>query len=749
MNFFTGQAYWITPADKEIIYAKAGRMILFRRKFHGKGKLIAAICADSEYRLFCNGIEVAQGPAAGTTQIAFYDTVELTPYLHDGENELIAEVVGFAHSFPDFYRGGAPMGKCVLTDAFIMDALLIRKDGSEEFIGSNELWQCAASPAVTFCRCPGVPCAGPGEIHNGRSIDEADFSPAVPVECGLKESNVKNSMLSYRLAPKMIAPLKRQMRKFTSFFDQKGTAPEKILEMLSGKNLQIPPDTEVEFSLDVQEETTGRIITDFFSGSAKITINYAENLTCNEKRIFSPELPHDEINAPMYDSVSSSSGRWRWKSFFYRAFRFVKIKVHSGIDGCSLNISQIEEEFYNFPNKADFTSGKSEEVRLWQIGKRTLELCSHQIFEDCPYYERVQYSADARIAARIAMMVSGDTALAEQSLIHFRHSLRANGLTAGSYPSRSPVTLPQWSLHYALMCYELYLFTGKISIAKENIKTIRSILEFFFEHHLPEGGIGKMPYWNMGDFSTGWNWLGEPPESDKKSSAYTTFLVLETITKYKDLALAAQSRFDIMLAEEMENSLIADCSIFFDADKQIYSDTPGGNSFSLLTNAQAVSARITDDRQLIARCMNTPGIIEPALFGKNFLFDALIKCGDRKNAEKILDTWKEMLNDGRTVWPEGTPHPRSECHVWSSLPTTALPLLYTGFRILSPGGRKVAFAPISGRCSGKIPLIHGEIIYHLDDTFMTVDLPEGIELLLPDGSLETGIKRFKIAVEKC
>ena len=37
MNFFTGQVYWITPADKEIIYAKAGRMILFRRKFHGKG----------------------------------------------------------------------------------------------------------------------------------------------------------------------------------------------------------------------------------------------------------------------------------------------------------------------------------------------------------------------------------------------------------------------------------------------------------------------------------------------------------------------------------------------------------------------------------------------------------------------------------------------------------------------------------------------------------------------------------------
>ena len=138
MKFFNGSASWIAPEDGLLQNFEAGRAMLFRRIFQGKGELIVAVSADTDYRLFCNNIEVAQGPAASDDLMTFYDVVDLTPYLKNGKNELVAEVVGFASAFPDFYRGGAPMGKVALRDCFILDGTLKREDGSSEFIGTDK-----------------------------------------------------------------------------------------------------------------------------------------------------------------------------------------------------------------------------------------------------------------------------------------------------------------------------------------------------------------------------------------------------------------------------------------------------------------------------------------------------------------------------------------------------------------------------------------------------------------------------------
>lgn len=66
------------------------RHILFRRKFRLEDftKAQMRITADDYYKLYVNGRFVAMGPAAGTPECTYFNTLDLTPYLVKGDNVL-------------------------------------------------------------------------------------------------------------------------------------------------------------------------------------------------------------------------------------------------------------------------------------------------------------------------------------------------------------------------------------------------------------------------------------------------------------------------------------------------------------------------------------------------------------------------------------------------------------------------------------------------------------------------------------
>ena len=47
MKFFNGTASWIAPEDGVMQNCEAGRAMLFRRTFQGKGELTVAVSADT------------------------------------------------------------------------------------------------------------------------------------------------------------------------------------------------------------------------------------------------------------------------------------------------------------------------------------------------------------------------------------------------------------------------------------------------------------------------------------------------------------------------------------------------------------------------------------------------------------------------------------------------------------------------------------------------------------------------------
>lgn len=78
---------WVDSSDINT----AGRLVHFTRSFELEGapqKALLRFSADTRYKLYVNGRRVAVGPSRGNELIWYYDTLDIAPFLKQGQNEL-------------------------------------------------------------------------------------------------------------------------------------------------------------------------------------------------------------------------------------------------------------------------------------------------------------------------------------------------------------------------------------------------------------------------------------------------------------------------------------------------------------------------------------------------------------------------------------------------------------------------------------------------------------------------------------
>lgn len=76
---------WIDSSEQNT----AGRIVRFTRSFHLPSppeKAVLHCSADTRYKLLVNGARLAVGPARSSTVIWYYDTVDISQALRQGDN---------------------------------------------------------------------------------------------------------------------------------------------------------------------------------------------------------------------------------------------------------------------------------------------------------------------------------------------------------------------------------------------------------------------------------------------------------------------------------------------------------------------------------------------------------------------------------------------------------------------------------------------------------------------------------------
>jgi hypothetical protein len=101
MSSWTKSAKWIwTPKYREEDN-RTGRYFLFRKSFQWAipttiSEFPVHVSADSRYRLYVNGQRASFGPCKSYAEKWHYETVDILPYLKDGENVISARVLRYS-----------------------------------------------------------------------------------------------------------------------------------------------------------------------------------------------------------------------------------------------------------------------------------------------------------------------------------------------------------------------------------------------------------------------------------------------------------------------------------------------------------------------------------------------------------------------------------------------------------------------------------------------------------------------------
>lgn len=744
---FINRAWWIWSAEgthaappPELSSGTHYEVRMFRRPFVVRSRADAAltvyVSADSRYVLFCNGALVGRGPAKGDVVHHFYETYDLTAHLRDGANCLAALVCDMSIVAPRPTHLGAPCSVMTYAGGFLLEGEVIdRPRGTVDRLDTGlGGWRVAVARAYRF-QNDGTKFEGYHGFfeHRVSSVEPANWTAAEFDDTAWPEAsaqflaerleNRRDPTSPYGLVPRMIPPLEEgEPEMFADAFLPGGIDPGAAWQALrAGEGtVEIGPRECVQVMFDVGKLTTAYPSVRVRGGAgATLRLTYAEALrlpwnTPGARLLGRPQplanlASHyaDETTGWTFDrrgeisgwsDVWEPAGRPDGESFVplhWRTFRYVGLTIKTADEPLVLEALQHRFTAYPYRVAADFRSDDERLENIWRVGLRTMRLCAHETFEDCPYYEQMQYAGDTMITSKLGMLTTGDARLSRQALYQFDWSRLPDGVTQSRYPSRLLQVIPSWSLHWITSIHDYTWFSGDLTTTRDLMPGIRSVLDWFRRHGDADGLPARLPYWNITDWCPWWH-RGVVPGAAEGPTCIIAAQYIVALTEAADLfRLIDQGREADELEAEADTLRARLHARFWSEAEGLYYDRPGGPETSQYGNAWAVicgAAGRAEHARLRQRFPRDPKLAPVSFFGWHAVFRALAMMGDYDQMPRLLGPWFEMVDLGLSTFAEENSFWRSLCHAWS-----AHPLLEFLTRILGVSPARPGFAAIAVR----------------------------------------------------
>ena len=773
---FDGRAKWIWSAEgisRPRPDAGPFRVRYFRRRFDGPAgaKLIAHVSADTRYKLWCNGVLVSRGPAKGDVFHTFYDTVDVSEHLRRGANVLAAQVEYYGDVFCNYREGGASVSHMTAAPGFVLDGVLRGTDAGEiEALHTDGRWRVLIDRAYrhqieeTYSHCVGMledfDCRGYPWGFAEPEFDDSAWPKAREVCEALRLDADHDVYMPHRLVPRMIAPLEESApRRFAGAFrSPTGEDLAAWSAMLAGAgSVTVPANAEAVVLIDAGEVTTGYPQIRFSGGGgASIKLRYAEALIQQTAvKAHRGDLALGEVRG--YCDIVRPDGEERaYEPFFWRTFRFLRVEVATGEQVLTIDSLQHVFTAYPFRALAQVAASDPDTEGIWEMSWRTARLCAHETYEDCPYYEQLQYAGDTQVQAMVSYVVAGDASLARQFLYQFDWSRRHDGLTRSRYPSRVPQIIPFWSLHWVMSVRDYWQYTGDRRALQELLPGVLAVMDYFERHRTADGIVGPLDGWLVADWCPQWtaevDGNGVPPGCSSGRGAFASMITAAALKDAAELASAA-GMDPCEIVRRAEALRAATHEIFYDDSRGLYRDTPEGEIASAFTNVWAILAGMPCDAgRLAERIARDKSLCELTVYSTYFAWRALAEAGRYELMGELLGPWRRMLRAGFGTCPEilDFASTRSDCHAWGCGPMVEYLREILGVRPAQPGYAAIGIEPKPAGLEfarGRVPLTRlnaaeparfVQVDWRIEAGrfVLKLELPEGVPGLatLPDGA---------------
>lgn len=763
---------WIWLQEEQIIKGKGlQEQIYFRRSFELEqaegAALYVKVSADSRYRLYVNGVPVSRGPSKGDSHTQYYDEVDCAPYLREGRNAIAARVVHF-HGM----EGPISIWRANRGGFFLSGEVVDRAGRTIVKLHTDDRWRCLQETAIVFevtdwetGFAGGTESAvGQPRMLGWTTADYADADWHQAVEVSRYEDPVYGQLSPWTLTPRDIPPLYEEDRTFAAVTK---TSRTDIGPQVGPGGLNRPftlgPRQSVVIELDAGELTTGYPVLAMAGGKqAKAKLLYAECYRQYDETssAYVKGIRDDAAGTliGVYDryeagGFGTAERPEAYEPFLYRTFRYVALEIATAEDPLTVLSFHYRETGYPLAVQASFSSSDASLRPLWDISINTLRRCMHETYEDCPYYEQLQYAMDTRLQILFTYQLSGDDRLARKAMFDFHSSRLPNGMLQSRYPSVLPQVIPGFSLHWIMMVHDHYLYFGDLSLVRTYMPTIDGVLEWFNQRLEAEGLLGPMPsnYWSYVDWVEEWQELrGVPLASRQGSNIIYNLMYAASLKLAAELqdALGRKDGGDEYRSRAAE--LIRTVNrTSYSATLGMYQDAPGIEAYSQHAQIWAVLAGAVQGeaaKQLMTRTLENRQLAKVSYAMSFFLFRALERADAYDRSFELWDIWRDLAALGLTTWVEDPVSQRSDCHAWGAVPLYEFSARILGVTPAAPGSATIRIAPQPGyltHAAGDVATPKGivSIAWEIDDQrefTMTVSAPieARLEIVLPDGSVQ-------------
>lgn len=503
---------------------------------------------------------------------------------------------------------------------------------------------------------------------------------------------------------------------------------------------------------DMGHEVLGRVCVEFEAPKGTVVdAGYAEDMLGERPWL----LKRSEIWAA--ERHISSGGPQRLETFKPRGFRYLQVNVTGNTKPARIRKVGVVQQVYTYTKIGSFECSDPMLNDIWELGWRTLRMCSEDAYTDCPWRERGCYGGDMLAEFGVTMATTGDVRLAKRCLALFVQSQDPVTLDM-----RSMVPAPRGEGVHGLQDYPvenllniLWIvdWTGDLAFARKMYAPFRRLMEARLANRRPDGLFDGHQIFI--------DWIRI--EKRKGYNAAMHALYAQGFAALARLAELLGKKGDAKRYREVAASVVKTVRRFFwDSARGAYRDGLDQKLKPLREYHSASSAwpslygmtSSAQEKQLVehfaARLPNVGVALkgdETSPYGGFYILGALYRHGHVEVAERFMrDGWGKMIEAGAdTAWEHFTDE-SSQCHAWSGAPTYYLLTGTLGVPLGFPeplDPKRITIAPQAESLTwarGRVPHPLGtiEVDWRIEGDRLMVDYtaPKGVKCtVVPRGRL--------------
>ena len=726
------------------------------------------IHVDERYELFVNGKRLGRGSERGDHNYAFCE--EYTVLLNTGKNVLVVR----AWKLGDI----SPFAQMSIGCGFVLFSTM--PEVNELLATGIAPWKVKLLKGYNFIY-PHIACpTGANFLIDGKSFDWGfERGSGDNWEKAVIDSSYHTDKINLVMAPlpqMMELPVKPGCVRYIDTFCKDKSA--QVLDknnlrseipdwdqLLSGhRSLKIPPNSFRRIIIDLKNYYCAYTELIVSGGhDCEIKIFWAESLFVNDQAISFDSIKgnRNDIENKYFCGVGdifkiAGGKKHKYENLWWQAGRYVELQIRTDAEALTIDKIIFNETRYPLEPESKIRTSDNSLNQILPLMTRSLQMCIHETYMDCPYYEQLMYVGDTRLQVLATYVLTSDRRAPEKAIKLLEKSILENRLSQSRYPSRKQQIIPPFSLWWVAMVYD-YAMWNDVS---EHFQTgVRGILEAFRECKNTSNLILSPAGWNFCDWADGWK-RGVSPGGNSGISALLNWQYVMTLKMASELesSLNNPDRAASYSAEANEMSHEID-KAFWDEGSGLYKDDESGKYFSEHTQALALLSGLVPVHKvpvILDNLCKKNNLTKTTIYFSYYLLEVFYKFDRMDELLNSLESWKILPAQGLMTTPERPEPSRSDCHGWGAHPIYHFYTSIAGIRPANFGGKDFYIRPQLGylkKVEGTIQCLNGKIQFCFKQAngnfYAEINIPHQIKVVFEYNNkkyrLTSGNNKFLIA----